>query len=141
MMIRILFVCSGNSVRSQMAEAFARTLSDGQFEIRSAGIYAAGVHPVAAASMKEVGIDISGQSSTILDNSLINWADHLVTLCGNARENCPPIPKSVKTNHWDIINPDRLYPSEEARRQGYARVRDIIRRQVESILAELRRRD
>jgi len=136
-MTKLLFVCSGNSIRSQMAEGFARQLSNGQHEIKSAGIHPIGIHPAAVASMKEVGIDIADNDCTLLSKSLLNWADCIVTLCNNARGNCPPIPNGVRHIHWDVQNPDAAPAPPEIRQQTYARVRDDIRQRVTELLKTL----
>jgi arsenate reductase len=136
-MRKILFVCTGNSCRSQMAEGFGRALSDGNVEVKSAGTSPVGVHPAAIATMKEVGIDISGHASTLLTPQMVKDTDVIVTLCSSARDNCPAIPPGVRRFHWDIANPDRFYISEEARRREFGRVRDEIKSRIEKFLTEL----
>ncbi|UCD95070.1 MAG: arsenate reductase ArsC [Candidatus Zixiibacteriota bacterium] len=136
-MKKILFVCTGNSCRSQMAEGFARALSDGNVDVKSAGISPIGVHPAAIMTMKEAGIDISEQTSDLLTPAMIRNADYVITLCNSARDNCPVIPRGVRHFHWDITNPDRLFPSEEARRREFARVRDDLRNRIEKLFREL----
>ena len=81
---RVLFVCTGNSCRSQMAEGFIRYLGGNRVEARSAGIEAHGIDPRAIAVMEEAGVDISGQESSILSNEMLEWADLVVTLCSDA---------------------------------------------------------
>lgn len=136
-MKNILYVCSGNSCRSQMAEGWGRELADNRFEVNSAGVSPIGVHPAAAESMYEVGVDISEQTSKILDSALIKWADYIITLCNSARDNCPVFPGSVKHIHWDTDNPDRLFLSEEDRRKEFARVRDEIKERIEKFYDEI----
>lgn len=136
-MKKILFVCTGNSCRSQMAEGWGRELADNRFEVDSAGVSPIGVHPAAIDSMYEVGVDISDQTSKFLDPDLIKWADYIVTLCNSARDNCPVIPKDVKHIHWDTDNPDRLFLSEEDRRKEFARVRDEIKGRIMDLYEEI----
>ncbi|MEW6014095.1 MAG: arsenate reductase ArsC [Candidatus Zixiibacteriota bacterium] len=136
-MKKILFVCTGNSCRSQMAEGFARHYANGRFEVRSAGIFPTGIHPMTIETMKEVAIDISGHCSTMLSASLMEWADYLVTLCGSARERKPRAPSHLTDLHWDIENPDILYTSEEDRRREFARIRDEIGRRVADLLSKI----
>ena len=93
--INVLFVCTGNSCRSQMGEGWARTLGEGLVHARSAGIEAHGQNPRAIAAMGEVGIDISGQSSDRLTDADLAWADLVVTVCGHADEHCPLLPPDV----------------------------------------------
>ncbi|SYZ74555.1 Protein ArsC [Candidatus Zixiibacteriota bacterium] len=133
----ILFICGGNSCRSQMAEGFARFLGGDRFKIRSAGIFPVGVHPMAIWAMTEIGIDISDHACTMLNKDIIAESDYIVTLCREARDDCPPLPPEVKHIHWDIENPDKAYVSEEARQAGFARVRDEIKRRIEQLLIQI----
>ena len=137
-MANLLFVCSGNSIRSQIAEGFAREFSDGKHDIKSAGILAIGVHPAAVATMKEIGIDIGDQECTILSKTLLKWADCVVTLCNNAREKCPPIPKGIRYMHWDVPNPEAAPTPPDERRLIYARMRDDIKDRVTELLETLK---
>lgn len=136
-MKKILFVCSGNSCRSQMAEGWGQELSDGRFEVNSAGVSPIGVHPAAIASMAEVGINISEQTSKFLDPALIEWADHIITMCNYANDICPVFPDSVNHIHWDTDNPDGAFLSEEDRRKEFARVRDWIKERIEKFYDEI----
>lgn len=132
-MINILFVCTGNSCRSQMAEGLGKELADGRFAVKSAGVSPIGVHPMSIKTMAEIGIDISEQTSKMLDPEMIKWAEYVITLCNSARDNCPVIPGNVKKLHWDIENPDRLYLSETARDKAFARTRDEIKERIEDL--------
>ena len=136
-MINILFVCTGNSCRSQMAEGFGRALSNGKFEIKSAGISPVGVLPMTIKIMNEAGIDISEHTSDLLTSEMIQWADYVITLCNSARDNCPVIPPDKTHYHWDIENPGRLYPSEETRRIEFARIRDEIKSRVRQLFQNI----
>ncbi len=136
-MKKILFVCSGNSCRSQMGEGWGRELADGRFEVNSAGVSPIGVLPPTIATMKEVGIDISEQTSKYLAPELINWTDYIITMCNYARDNCPVFPGHVNHIHWDTENPDRLYQSEDDRRKEFARVRDWIKSKVVNFYNEI----
>ncbi len=120
-----------------MAEGLGKELADGRFEVNSAGISPIGVHPAAIASMSEIGIDISEQTSKMLGPTLIKWADYIITLCNSARDNCPVFPGNVKHTHWDIDNPDRLFFSEEDRQKEFARVRDEIKNRIEQFYDEI----
>jgi len=134
---QILFVCTGNSIRSQMAEGFAKAIAGKSYIFRSAGIMPIGVHPDAVASMNESGIDISESSSDFLDLSLINGTNYIITLCGAARDRLPYLPRGIKHIHWDIENPDKVYPSEQARRYGFAAIRDEIETRVKKLLEQI----
>ncbi len=137
-MIRVMFLCTGNSCRSQMAEGFARELGKGLLEAHSAGLLAAGVHPRAIAVMREAGIDISGQRSREIDEELLRSMDIVVTLCDNAAEAYPWTPPAVKLLHWPIRDPVGTRGSEETIAREFRRARDEIREKIVLFLKELR---
>jgi len=103
--IRILFLCTGNSCRSQMAEGWAKQLGHGVLVAESAGIEAHGKNPRAIAVMREAGVDISGQESTRVTDNMLARADIVVTVCGHADEHCPVLPAGVKKIHWPLTDP------------------------------------
>ncbi|MDT2425024.1 arsenate reductase/protein-tyrosine-phosphatase family protein, partial [Enterococcus avium] len=101
-MKKIYFLCTGNSCRSQIAEGYAHgLLPEDQFEIRSAGIETHGLNPKAVQVMAEDDIDISKQTSDLLDMGYFNEADLIITLCGDAKDKCPVIPKGKEHFHWN----------------------------------------
>lgn len=116
----IYFLCTGNACRSQMAEGWAKKLLGKEWIVKSAGIQAHGVNPNAIKAMKEVGIDISDQSSDIIDTELLNRATLAVTLCGHAADKCPMTPPHVQKQHWGFDDPAGKEWSE------FQRVRDEI---------------
>jgi arsenate reductase len=132
---KILFVCTGNSARSQMAEGFARSLGQGRIEAHSAGIAPTQLNPQAVAVMQEKGIDISGQRSKLFDEGLARQMDVVITVCGNAEERCPILPPEVKRLHWPLEDPAAAKGSDlevlarfrEIRDQLEERVRDLFR--------------
>lgn len=128
---KILFVCVGNTCRSQMAEGFAKALGNGSVEVRSAGTSAAGhVNRATAEAMNELGIDISGQQSKQLTDEMIDWADVVVTLgCCSADMLCPTDFKGKKID-WKIEDPLGRPP------EVMRRVRDDIEQKVKDLLAE-----
>ncbi|MGB9867814.1 MAG: arsenate reductase (thioredoxin) [Bacillota bacterium] len=121
-----MFLCTGNSCRSQMAEGFARHLLSG-CEVYSAGLEPKGVHPLAIKVMAEAGIDISKQQSKPLDPELLNSMDVVVTLCGDAEERCVAVPGTVKKFHWPLPDPARAVGTEEQVMEVFRSVRDQIR--------------
>ncbi len=135
----ILFLCTGNSCRSQMAEGYARHLADGRFQILSAGIEAHGQNPRAIAVMAEDGLDISDQQSTRLDEAMLAAADVLVTVCGHADEHCPVVPPDVEKHHWPLDDPARATGSEAGIMQAFRASRDEIRQRVAGLLDTLSR--
>ena len=136
-MLNVMFLCTGNSCRSQMAEGFARDLGKGLIEVRSAGLMAAGVHPRAIAVMREVGIDISRQHSREIDPDLLRTMDVVITLCGNAEEACPRTPPEVKRLHWPIEDPVGTIGTEETIMREFRRARDEIRVKIQGFIGAL----
>jgi arsenate reductase (thioredoxin) len=137
---KILFLCTGNSCRSQMAEAWTRALKGGLLEAYSAGIQPKGVDPRAVKVMAEVGIDISGQKSKDIDALGNLEFEYVVTLCDNVRESCPFFPANSKRIHQGFDDPPILAAAaktEEEAMAPYRRVRDEIRAFVEILLEVL----
>jgi arsenate reductase len=132
---RVLFLCTGNSCRSQMAEGWLKQLGGDRFEVFSAGIEAHGKNPRAISVMQEAGVDISGQESNILDPSLLNSLDLLVTVCGHADECCPVVPDACKKEHWPFDDPAKAAGTEETISNDFRRVRDQIRNRIEEFVA------
>ncbi len=138
--IRILFLCTGNSCRSQMAEGWTRELKGHLVEVFSAGIETHGLDPIAVEVMAEAGVDISKQTSKHV-NTLIHIAfDTVITVCDNARESCPLFPGAKKVLHAGFNDPPALAKalaaqgaSEEEQRNCYRRVRDEIRTFVQTL--------
>jgi len=133
---RVLFLCTGNSCRSQMAEGFARVLKGEAIEPYSAGLLAKGLDPRAVRVMREAGVDISGQRSKTLDDLAGERFDWVVTVCGHAHETCPVFPAGARVLHRGFDDPPRLAEgarSEEEALAPYRRVRDEIRRFIESL--------
>src|SRR5690625_1363263 len=122
----IYFLCTGNSCRSQMAEGWAKEILGNEWEVRSAGIEAHGLNPIAVKAMKEVGIDISDQKSEIIDSNILNNATLAVTLCGDAKDKCPVTPLNVKREHWGFDDPAKAEGTDEEKRAVFQRVRDEI---------------
>jgi len=132
----VLFLCTGNSCRSQIAEGWLKYLGGDCFEVYSAGIVAHGKNPRAIAVMREAGVDISGQESEALDPAILNKLDLLVTVCGNADETCPAVPASCEKQHWPFDDPAGATGSEEEIMAEFFRVRDQIRVRIEQFVAE-----
>jgi arsenate reductase len=127
---RVLFVCTHNSARSQMAEAFLRFHAPDDFEAFSAGTEATAVRPEAIAVMAELGIDISGQQSKTVERYLGDAFDWVVTVCDTAREACPVFPGAERTAHWGFDDPSEASGTREERLGVYRRVRNEINSRV-----------
>ncbi len=136
-MLRVMFLCTGNSCRSQMAEGLARELGGGRIEPYSAGLIAAGVHPRAIAVMREIGIDISLQKSREIDTDLLRKMDMVITLCANAENSCPWTPPDIKRLHWPIKDPVGAVGTEEEIMREFRRARDEIKKKIAGFLMEL----
>jgi len=131
----ILFLCTGNSCRSQMAEGWAKSFGSALFEIQSAGIEAHGKNPRAIAVMKEAGVDIAQQESTRVTDSMLNDADLVVTVCGHADEHCPVLPAGVKKEHWPLDDPAKATGTEADIMEQFRASRDDIKLRVKDLLA------
>jgi len=138
-MFRVMFLCTGNSCRSQMAEGFARELGKGLLEPYSAGLMPKGVHQKAVAVMKEIGIDISQQKSKSINEELLKKMDVVITLCDNASESCPWTPPEIKRIHWPIKDPAHAVGTEEEIMNEFRKVRDEIKERVENFIREIRK--
>ena len=139
-MMKVLFLCTGNSCRSQMAEGWTRHLKAGQIEPYSAGIEARGLNPHTVQVMAEAGVDISGQRSKVVGELGGIQFDYVVTVCDHAAESCPVWPARTRIVHVGFDDPPRLAAAartEEERLAPYRRVRDEIRAFVESLPASL----
>jgi arsenate reductase len=135
--MNILFLCTGNSCRSQMAEGWARQLAGDALSALSAGIEAHGKNPRAIAVMAEAGVDISGQESTRLTDDMLAAADYLVTVCGHADEHCPVLPPGMRKEHWPLSDPAKATGTEDEIMTVFRASRDEIRGRVADLLQRL----
>lgn len=136
---RVLFICTHNSARSQMAEGLLRHLGGDRFEAFSAGTEATLVRPLAIKAMAELGIDISGHQSKTLDRYVNEPFDDIITVCDTAAEACPIFPGAVHRRHWSFEDPSKATGSEEEQLEIYRRVRDQIRSHIEQELLMVER--
>ena len=127
---RVLFVCTHNSARSQMAEGFLRALGGDRFEVESAGTEARGVHPMAIQAMGEEGIDISLNESKTVDRFIGQPFDLVITVCDEAAEACPAFPSAREQRHWSFPDPSAVVGGAERRFAVFAEVRDAIRERI-----------
>ena len=138
-MVKVMFLCTGNACRSQMAEAFARELGMGMIDAYSAGLMEVEIHPRAIAAMKEAGIEISCQKSKEIDPEFLCKMDVVITLCIPAENNCPRTPPQVKRLHWPIVAPVDTgeMEEEEAIVNDFRRARDEIRELIEEFIRKI----
>jgi len=134
--IKLLYLCTGNSCRSQMAEGWTHALKSDGIEVYSAGLETHGLNPNAVKVMAEAGVDISGQKSQHLDEFMELDLDVVVTVCDHAHETCPLFPGNAKVVHHSFDDPPKLSPPdapEEVKLDGFRRVRDEIKAFVETL--------
>jgi len=124
--IRVLFLCTGNSARSQMAEGLLRSLGGADFEVHSAGTHPQPLHPLAVQAMRESGIDIAGQQSKSLNRFLGQPFDYIITVCDRARDHCPTFPGDNERIHWGFADPAAVTGTEDERLAAFRRVRNEI---------------
>jgi len=127
---RVLFLCTGNSCRSQMAEGFLRHMAGDRFEVFSAGIKPTQVNPLAIKVMAEAGIDISKHRSKSAMEFIGQKFDFVVTVCDNAKQTCPIFPGKYEKIHWDLEDPAEAQGTEEERLVFFRRIRDEIKNNV-----------
>jgi arsenate reductase (thioredoxin) len=130
----VLFLCTHNSARSQMAEGLLRYLAGDRFEVMSAGTEATHVRPLAIQAMDEFGIDISGQESKTLEGYLGKPFDYVITVCDSANEACPVFPGARRRLHWSFEDPAQATGTEEERLRVFRSVRNRIRERIEADL-------
>ena len=128
--VRVLFLCTHNSSRSQMAEGFLRALAPEGYEVASAGTEKTSVHPLAIRAMAERGIDIRGHTSKRYSDLCPARWDYLITVCDDASERCPVVPGAVNRLHWSFEDPSRAGGNEDARLAVFRRVRDQIEARI-----------
>jgi arsenate reductase len=135
--LRVLFVCTGNSARSQMAEALARSYGGGKVEAFSAGTEPKGLNRYAVQVMWEVDIDISQHESKAFSEEFARTMDYVITVCGHAEERCPILPPVVRRLHWPLGDPARVVAPPDQVRAAFRRSRDEIEKLVRDFLAGL----
>jgi arsenate reductase len=133
---RVLFVCTHNSARSQMAEGLLGHLAGDRFEPFSAGTEATHVRPEAIEAMREVGVDISGQRSETLDRYLGKPFDYVVTVCDDANEACPVFPEARERLHWSLPDPSAATGGRGERMEAFRSVRDRMRTLIRAELLD-----
>lgn len=137
-MTRVLFLCTHNSARSQMAEAFLNDLGEGRFRAFSAGTEARGLHPLAVQAMAELGIDISTQESKTVDRFVSEPFDLVIAVCDEAKEACPFFPNAREQLHWSFPDPSAVVGDDDTRFAAFTSVRDAIRERIEQELLPAR---
>lgn len=124
--MQIYFLCTGNSCRSQMAEGFAKQYAPSNWIIKSAGVEQHGLNNIAVKVMAERGIDISANTSDLINNDYLQSSDYVITLCGDAKDKCPMTPASVKKEHWPLNDPAQATGSNDQILNVFRTTRDDI---------------
>ncbi|HEY0510930.1 MAG TPA: metalloregulator ArsR/SmtB family transcription factor [Thermoanaerobaculia bacterium] len=138
---RVLFLCTHNSARSQMAEAILGELGGDRVEVQSAGTEVTRVHPLAVREMAERGLDISGWRSKHMDEFTGERFDYVVTVCDNARESCPIFPGDPERIHWSIPDPSAVEGEEKVRAAAFKRAADELTTRIRYLLAMLEKKE
>jgi arsenate reductase (thioredoxin) len=131
---RVLFLCTGNSARSQMAEGLLRHLAGDRYDALSAGTHPVGLNPGAVAAMRELGIDISAQRSKRMDEFVDQAFDYVITVCDRAKESCPRWPHTGWLLHWSFDDPAATMGSPEEQRKAFRTVRQQIKAHIEGFI-------
>jgi len=131
---RVLFLCTGNSARSQMAEGLLRHETGGRVDVVSAGTRPTAVRPEAIAVMREIGIDISAQRSKHVDASRDQLFDYVITVCDDANATCPAFTGAVRRLHWSLPDPAAISGDDDERLAAFRRVRDALRPKIADLV-------
>lgn len=131
---KVLFLCTGNSVRSQMAEGWLNKLGARKWKAQSGGVFPSYVHPLAIRVMEEIGIDISQRASKSMNQFLNETFDYIITLCDEAANSCPAFPGQGKRLHWPFEDPAAAIGPIEERLVVFRRIREEIKRKIEELL-------
>ncbi|MDB5053036.1 MAG: arsenate reductase [Bacilli bacterium] len=133
----VYFLCTGNSCRSQIADGFLNALGSDKYEVKSAGLEAHGLNPRAVQVMHESGVDISHNTSNVIDPEILNQSDFVITLCGHADEHCPVISnRNVIKWHWGFDDPAKATGTEEEIIAKFREVRDSIKDRIQTFVNE-----
>jgi len=133
---RVLFLCTHNSARSQMAEGFLRALAGDRFDVASAGTEATRVHPLAIRAMGEVGIDVSGHTSKTIDVLVDQPWDLVITVCDSANQRCPIFPGRTRRLHWHFDDPSLATGTDAERLETFRKIRDEISARIREWLVD-----
>ncbi len=133
-MKKVLFLCTGNSCRSQIGEGLLREMAGDNFEVFSAGVEPSKVHPMSILVMEELGIDIRGQTSDDVNDFLDAGIDVVISVCDHAAQTCPTFPGQVERIHWSIKDPFHGWSVDESKLPDYRRTRDDLKSRIEGFI-------
>jgi len=133
---KVLFICTGNACRSQIAHGLLKDMANSYFEVFSAGLYTSQVHPISITVMEEIGIDISSHTSDHVDNYIDKEIDIVITVCDNANDACPTFPENVKRIHWSIDDPFKNWNFDLNQWSAFREIREEIRLRLLKFIEE-----
>ena len=133
---RVLFLCTGNSARSQIAEGLLRYLASDRFEVNSAGTHPVGLNPGAIEAMHDIGVDISHHRSKKMNEFINEPFDYVITVCDRAKDSCPMWPHAAKLIHWSFEDPAEAKGSPEERQESFRQVREEISARIEEFIKD-----
>ena len=133
---KVIFICTGNACRSQMAEGLLRRRAGDKFEVYSAGSQPSHLHPASVLVMNELGIDISHHKSEPVDDYLDIGIDIVITVCDNAQQSCPTFPGNVERIHWGLADPYHGWGADPQDLPPYRETRDELKKRIEGYLLE-----
>jgi arsenate reductase len=133
---KVLFICTGNSCRSQIAHGLLKDMANSYFEVFSAGLYPSQVHPISITVMEEIGIDISSHTSDHVDNYIDKEIDIVITVCDNANDACPTFSENVKRIHWSIDDPFKNWNFDLNQWGAFREIREEIRLRLLKFIEE-----
>ncbi|MGI9067529.1 MAG: arsenate reductase ArsC [Pyrinomonadaceae bacterium] len=134
--LHVLFLCTGNSARSQMVEGLLRDMAGDRIEVASAGVAPAHVRPEAIEAMKEIGIDISSHRSKSIDELITQAFDYVITVCDNANEQCPVFPGACRRIHWSIEDPAAVAGDDETRLEAFRSARNELSERLDKFIED-----
>ena len=137
MKYKVIFICTGNSCRSQIAEGILKNEANNKFEVFSAGSHPSRLHPASVSVMKEIGIDISSQKSESINNYIDKDIDIVITVCDNANQSCPNFPKSKLKLHWNIQDPFHGWGNNNEDLHQYRITRDDLKNRIYKFLSSI----
>ena len=133
---KIIFICTGNACRSQIAHGLLENMAGDKFEVFSAGSHPSQVHPMSTKIMEEIGIDISHHKSDFIDDYLRTGVEIVITVCDNANEICPVFPGNVERFHWSIEDPFKGWDFDETQTQSFRDTREEIKKRIIKFLED-----
>ncbi|NQV41203.1 MAG: arsenate reductase ArsC [Candidatus Marinimicrobia bacterium] len=132
---KVLFLCTGNSCRSQIGEGLMRHLAADKYEVYSAGVEPSRIHPMSVLVMNEIGIDISQQSSDDVNDYLNTGIDIVISVCDHAAQTCPTFPGNVQRIHWGLKDPFHGWDVDETKLPDYRNTRDDLKQRIQDFLS------